>query len=112
MTIEDLVKVLGRPGKYQVLLTIFLCLNYVYVGWNHLGMAFMAAKTKHHCTVKNSSDIASLVPMEEKNGKKEWKKCYLLAGKNNSDEIKCSSGWTYYLPDREQTIISEVNHNS
>ena len=109
MTTEELAKALGRPGKYQILLTVFLCLNYVYLGWNNLGMAFIAAKTKHHCEVKNSSDIDRLVPLETKNGKEQWKKCKLYSDYNQSEEVGCPNGWTYYHPDRERTIISEVS---
>ena len=111
MTTEDLAKALGRPGKYQLLLTVLLCMNYVYVGWNHLGMAFLAAKTKHHCSVGNSSDIDHLVPLEKKNGKEQWKGCKLYTNYNQSKEVQCSSGWTYYLPDRERTIVSEVSYS-
>jgi hypothetical protein len=111
MTTEDLAKALGRPGKYQLLLTVLLCLNYVYVGWNHLGMAFLAAKTKHHCTVKNSSDIDNFVPLEKKNGKEQWKGCKLYSDYNKTEQVSCSNGWTYYHSDRERTIVSEVNYS-
>ncbi|XP_028417308.1 uncharacterized protein LOC114541706 [Dendronephthya gigantea] len=107
MSAEDIAKALGNPGKFQILLTIFLCLNYVYVGWNHLGMAFIGAKTKHHCSVKNSSNINSLVPLVKKNGKEQWDGCNLYSDHNSSKKVECSTGWTYYLPDKEQTIISE-----
>jgi hypothetical protein len=108
MATEELTKALGHPGKCQVLLTALLCLNNVFVCWNHLGMAFLAAKTKHHCTVKNSSDIDHLVPLVKKNGKEQWDGCKLYSMYNSSEKVECSSGWTYHLPDREQTIISEV----
>jgi hypothetical protein len=104
MKTEELTKALGQPGKFQVLLTALLCLNNTMTCWNHLGMAFLAAKTNHHCSVKNSS----LVPSVKKNGKEQWDGCKLYAGYNSSQKVKCPSGWTYYLPDREQTIIAEV----
>ena len=113
MTTEDLAKALGKPGRFQVLLTVFLCMNYVYVAWNHLGMAFLAAKTKHHCSLKNSSDIDALVPTVKKNGKEVWDGCKLYDGHNSSEKVKCSSGpWTYYLPDRENTIVAEVKYSA
>ena len=105
---EELTSALGQPGKFQLLLTLLLCLNNIVVCWNHLGMAFLAAKTKHHCSVKNSSDIDYLVPLVKRNGKEQWDGCKLYAGYNSSEKVECSSGWTYYLPDREQTVISEV----
>ena len=108
MTTEELTKALGQPGKFQVVLTALLCLNNIIVCWNHLGMAFFAAKTEHHCSVKNSSDIDHLVPIIKKNGKEQWDGCKLYAGHNSSKKVECFSGWTYYHPGREETIISEV----
>ena len=112
MTTEELTKALGQPGKFQVVLTTLLCLNNVIVCWNHLGMAFFAAQTEHHCSVKNSSDIGTLVPMINKNGKNQWDECNLYAGYNSSEKVECSSGWTFYHPGRERTIISEVKIHS
>ena len=108
MAMEELMKSLGRPGKFQVLLTALLCPNLLMVCWNHLGMAFFAARTKHHCSVKNSSDIKYLVPMIKKNGKQRWDGCKLYAEYNSSEKVECPGGWTYYHPGRERTIISEV----
>ena len=108
MATEELTNALGKPGKFQVLLTALLCLNEVIGCWNHLGMAFFAAKTEHHCSVQNPSDIDYLVPMIKKNGKEQWDGCYLYAGHNSTKKVKCPSGWTYFHPGRERTIISEV----
>ena len=109
MATEELTTALGQPGKFQVLLIALLCINNVIVSWNHLGMAFFGAKTKHHCSVQNSSDIDRLVPLVEKNGKEEWDGCRLYKNFNSSDKVQCLRGWTYYLSERERTIISEVN---
>ena len=99
---------LGKPGKFQVLFYLYLAANWIYISWNHLGMTFIGAKTKHHCTVANSSDVSLLVPLMSKNGKSVWDGCHLFDGYNTSEKIPCPNGWTYDLPEGEATIISEV----
>ena len=108
MTTEDLSRALGKPGKFQVLLYIMLAANYTYVCWGHLGMAFIGGKTKHHCRVKNESDIENLVPVIMKNGVKQWDKCHLYSGYNKTKKIPCPNGWSYKLQGRENTVIAEV----
>ena len=111
MTAEHLARALGKPGKFQMLLYMMLAMNYVYVCWNHLGMAFLAAKTKHHCRVENKTDIARLVPLVNKHGKMQKDQCHLYAAANDTKKIPCPNGWTYYLPDRESTVIEKVSNN-
>jgi hypothetical protein len=108
MTTDTLTNSLGKPGKFQVLLYLYLSANFIHICWNYLGMAFLGAKTKHHCTVANSTDVSRLVPLIWKNGKSEWDGCHLFDGYNTSEKIPCPNGWTYDLPAGETTIISEV----
>ena len=108
MTTDGLTNSLGKPGKFQVLLYIYLSSTWIYISWNHLGMAIIGAKTKHHCTVANSTDVSRLVPLKTKNGKSFWDGCHLFDGYNTSKKISCPNGWTYGLAKGEETIISEV----
>ena len=109
MATDTLINSLGKPGKFQVLFYIYLCANTIYLSWNHLGMTFIGAKTKHHCKVENSTDVDRLVPMISKNGKTEMDGCHLFDGYNTSKKIPCPNGWTYDLPEGEATIISDVS---
>lgn len=111
ITPEHLAKALGKPGKFQFLLYIVLSMNVVYVSWNHLGMAFLGANTKHHCRVENKTDVDHLVPLVNIGGKKQWDGCHLYAGYNTTDMIPCPKGWTYDLTDRESTIVAKVINN-
>ena len=72
----------------------------------------MGAKTKHHCRVRNTTDINEVVPLIKKGGKKEWDGCNLFVNVSTKEKQSCQNGWTYYLKGREQTIISEVTINS
>jgi hypothetical protein len=108
MTTDAVTNSLGKPGKFQVLFYLYLASNWIYISWNHLGMTFIGAKTKHHCTVANSTDVSLLVPLKSKNGKSVWDGCHLFDGYNTSEKIPCPNGWTYDLPEGEATIISEV----
>ena len=112
MTTDSLTSALGRPGKFQVFMYLYLSANWIYICWNHLGMAYIGARTKHHCSVQNSTEVSTLVPWVEKNGRKQWDGCHLYAGYNTTKKVACPNGWTYALPQGEQTIISEVKCSS
>lgn len=108
MTTDNLTNVLGKPGRFQVLLYLYLSANWIYISWNHLGMVFIGAKTKHHCSVENSTDVHLLVPLVKKNGRIQWDGCHLYEGYNTTMKIQCRDGWSYVLPEGEKTIIAEV----
>lgn len=111
MVVDNLAKKLGEPGRFQVILYVMLCCNFIFVSWNHLGMAFIGAKTEHHCQLENKTVNDDLVPTVKKGGKIERDKCHLFNGYNSSVKVSCVNGWTYYLEDRETTIISQVSSN-
>ena len=50
-SVEGLVRALGDPGRYQVLVMVLLCFNYVPVSVNHLLMAFHGFAPDHNCRV-------------------------------------------------------------
>ena len=108
MAVDTLASALGSPGKFQMILYFMLCFNTFFVAWNHLGMAFMGAKTKHHCSVENTTHIDKIVPLVTKSGKTEWDGCNLYVNASTKEEESCQNGWSYYLEGHEQTIISEV----
>ena len=50
-SVEGLVRALGDPGRYQMLVMVLLCFNYVPVSVNHLLMAFHGFTPEHNCRV-------------------------------------------------------------
>ena len=108
MAVENLASALGRPGKFQMILYLMLCCNTFFVSWNHLGMAFMGAKTKHHCKLENTSNIDDFVPIVKKGGKTEWDGCNMYVNASSKEKESCQNGWSYYFKGHEKTIISEV----
>lgn len=106
---DDLINALGNPGKFQVLLYLYLATNWTYCSWNHLGMAFLAAKTDYSCKIDNNSNVTTLATLPFlQNGKRQYDRCHVYGGFNSTEKIPCPNGWIYKLPDRESTIISEV----
>ena len=55
-SVEGLVRALGDPGRYQLLVMVLLCFNYVPVSVNHLLMAFHGFTPEHNCRVSICSD--------------------------------------------------------
>ena len=113
MAVDNLASALGNPGKFQVILYTMILCNPIFISWNHLGMAFIGAKTKHHCQVgNNTTQIAHLVPVVEKGVTSELDECHLFSGYNTTDRVPCTNGWTYYLKGRENTVIAQVSKES
>ncbi|XP_046845488.1 uncharacterized protein LOC124439308 [Xenia sp. Carnegie-2017] len=78
-TVEDLTNAIGSPGRFQIMLCAILSCSYLFTCFGHLGMAFYAAKTDHHCFLPNSSttSIKYSIPNDGKNGKDQ---CHLSYG--------------------------------
>ena len=101
--IDDLLNILGKPGKLQSLSFLCLCANLWIVMTNHMASVFFNAKTDHSCKINGNgtSGVRHLVTKS-----KHAQACYVSLG-NSSDKMKCSE-WTYDLPEGEKTVISEV----
>ena len=109
--VDNLMTSIGQPGKFQVLICVFLFVNIFISTSNHLAIVFYAAKTKYHCKVEDGGSVKDFVPTLKSNSEKleEWDGCHLYGGANNTNvTTACNNGWTYYLEDGEATIISEV----
>ncbi|XP_046854931.1 solute carrier family 22 member 5-like isoform X2 [Xenia sp. Carnegie-2017] len=108
MAVEKLAGAIGSPGRFQIILYLMLCCNSFFVAWNHLGMAFMGAKTKHHCDVGNASMVANLIPPVSKpGGRAKWDGCHVYVNKTSKEIRSCPNGWSYDLKGRVKTIISQ-----
>ncbi|XP_046845860.1 organic cation transporter protein-like isoform X2 [Xenia sp. Carnegie-2017] len=107
-TTEYLAFAIGSPGRFQVVLCLMLSVSSSFVSWGHLGMAFYAAETEHHCLLPNSSwNIKDFIPTVKENGKEVLDRCHLYSDVNKTTKISCTHGWTYNLSGKETTIISE-----
>lgn len=49
INLEPLTHKLGNPGRFQVVIFFFLCLNYYPLVFSHVIMAFFAITPKHQC---------------------------------------------------------------
>ena len=47
MKINDLLSMLGNPGRYAMVMFIFFTLNYFLVSFNHLAMSVFGAAPPH-----------------------------------------------------------------
>ena len=107
--IEGALNKLGRPGRYHVLVFIFLGLNNLVVVLNHLAMVVFAPKTLFKCHIPeeqtNGTDgeVAVLTSSE----------CALFAnvsvnGTWSTTEYDCPGQWDYEGADSEYSIIMQV----
>ena len=106
--VDNLMKAIGNPGKYQVLIFALTSINFMIMLSTHFTMIFFAAKTKHHCRVAKGRNISD-IPLIMSNGQRQLDGCNLYENGNKTQTIPCNNGWTYSMEEREQTIISEFD---
>ena len=107
--VDNLMKAIGNPGKYQVLIFALTSINFMIMLSTHFTMIFFAAKTEHHCSVATGRNISDIIPTITSNGEQKLDGCNLYQNGNKTQTIPCNNGWTYYMEEREQTIISEFD---
>ena len=106
--IEELFKNIGNPGRFQLLSYFCLVTSMVFVMNNHLIAVFYAAKTPHHCKLGVNETLQDFIPIVVRDGEEQLDECWMYTNGNMNETEPCRNGWTYNLPDGENTIISEV----
>ena len=108
MKLDDLISQLGSPGRYQVLIFLFLCLNYFPVAFNHVIMAFLGVRPRHQCHSKAyyNSTGNSMLNFEEALVNQVFEKDNVTA-----EFGKCSG--TYRFPTgRKMSVTCPEDENS
>ena len=106
--VDNLMKAIGNPGRFQVLIFALISINFMIMFPTHLTMIFYAAKTEHHCSVARGQNLTDVIPIVIRDNERQWDGCNLYKNGNKTHTIPCDNGWTYYMEERERTIISEV----
>ena len=109
MDVDDIFRLLGAPGRYQVIIYIMLCCNYYPVVINHLAMAIYGARTAFMCALPTNSSSNNYSTSDSM--KLTLDKCYINYTDmltNVTTKEECTS-WDYELDDREVNIVSEVS---
>lgn len=119
--IDDLLNQLGKPGRYQLLIYLLLCLNYFPISFNHLVMAFYGAKTNMRCNAPDQfADMLydGVGNVGSTNGSVEVSVvaadiCANIPTNNTSPDVTssgtCPYGWSFDVADGETNIITEWN---
>lgn len=128
-SLDDILRVIGRFGRYQICVFLLICLGTGYANIFTLNFVFTAGEIKHRCRISecessNAGDyeyqpnwLESAVPFENDLPKS----CIRYAFQNNTGNECTSSGnfdrsienecskWIY--DDYENTIVKEVCYN-
>ncbi|XP_014668813.1 PREDICTED: organic cation transporter protein-like [Priapulus caudatus] len=110
--LEDLMGAIGDPGRYQIGIYVLLCLNYMPVAFNHLGMVFFGAIPTHHCKIgadRLALPLNESIPIKVVKGHNVVDSCNMYVNGSSSVEA-CTDGWqyaTYPGNPPESTIATE-----
>ncbi len=111
MDVDSLYRLLGQPGRFQIVIYLMLCCNYFPVVLNHLVMAIYGARTGYHCQLSAGYQFNTSVPYTVTEGKVTYDQCRVYTNwsiENNQTEV-CPLGWHYDVLPRENSIITEVS---
>ena len=131
--IDDLIGLLGNPGRFQALTFVLLAFNLFPVVFHHVCMAFYGYSPPHECRpqsiiptdVNSSQDLLVLTSYKvvDVNATRAvgisdyvmFQRCYAVvmsqSGVNSSEQ--CGVGeFRYHLPEDEKTVVVEVRLSS
>ena len=110
MEVDSLYRLLGRPGRFHIIIYILMCCNYFPVILNHLAMAIYGARSSYQCKLPEGNPTNESIPYAITNGKRVMDRCHVYENytRETNRTISCPDGWSYELGPRESNIISEV----
>ncbi|KAF0288151.1 Organic cation transporter-like protein [Amphibalanus amphitrite] len=109
-SVEGLVRALGDPGRYQVLVMVLLCFNYVPVSVNHLLMAFHGFAPEHNCRLPDQwPRNVSLPTVAPTIGDPRYQSCsmYVDPANHSWGTKDCIYGYEFHVEGLEWTVVSE-----
>ena len=110
--VDEVLKQLGSPGRFQIVIFILLCCNYMPLVFNHVIMAFFASRVPYVCSAAGNQNYLNISGQETKIEKIENTKCKSNLYLENSVNVtfRCTGGdWSFKPMPRETTITMEVN---
>ncbi|XP_040579995.1 solute carrier family 22 member 7 isoform X2 [Lepeophtheirus salmonis] len=113
-SLDDFLKILGNPGRYQIVVLILLATNYIPVAVNHLLMAFYAVSTQHHCRPLgkqefnyNNITIQNVVPIAPPPPPNSQCEMWIDPGNTSKGTQSCINGYEFEFDNNEWTIVAE-----
>lgn len=94
LNLEEFLAALGQPGRYQLVIYVLLCLNYMPVAFNHLAMVFYGATPPHHCHIPDNATLnnESIPYITDKDGHYGPAECLKYFNSSSTADVKCSDG--------------------
>ncbi|XP_041348194.1 organic cation transporter protein-like isoform X2 [Gigantopelta aegis] len=109
--VDEVLKHLGKPGRFQIIIFILLCCNYMPLVFNHVVMAFFGSRISHVCNaVKNETVYYETGGKNLTVQRIENTKCEsnLYLEKNTNLTVRCEGGdWSFKPMPGETTISME-----
>ncbi len=106
-TPQDILRLLGDPGKYSWVIVFLCCISNIPVPFNHMVMAVWGATPPHRCRLPDGVAPTNL-SIPEKDGKLDSCSVYVNYSYSSGETRPCPHGWEYTLVGRESTVVTEV----
>jgi hypothetical protein len=130
MEYEELLKVVGEFGPFQLMVFVVTSIMVIQTACNNLGMVFLGAKPDHFChipaldhlnltwdvlrnaTIPHNGESYSKCEMYKRNYT-DWTMLdvdeALLSNKDDLEKVACTNGWNYDDSIYKSSIVTQVN---
>lgn len=108
MEVDQLLEILGRPGRYSLALYLLLCSNYAMVSISHFTMVIYTAPVPHHCA---AADVLNNGGAENRNSTAApaLDSCSFFSNSSVDETGPCPNGWVYDALPGESNVLMEVS---
>ena len=111
MDVDELLRALGRPGRYSLTLYLLLSTNFSLVSISHFTMTIYGSPIPHQCAAPGRREDAGTVHRDSEAGP-VLDSCSVFgnwSGEGN-ETTPCPAGWVYDAPPGETNVLMEVSH--
>ncbi|KAI0215907.1 Organic cation transporter-like protein [Lamellibrachia satsuma] len=110
MDVDELLRALGRPGRYSLAIYLLLCTNFALVSISHFTMTIYGSPIPHHCAAPGRRDAAGTVHRGSEAGL-ALDSCSVFGNWSGvgNETAPCPAGWVYDAQPRERNVLMEFD---
>ena len=107
MDVDELIRALGRPGKYSLAVYFLLSTNYALVSISHFTMAIYASPIPYQCAASEGVEDGEFRFSNDSGTALD--SCSVFENNSNTTQ-PCTGGWVYDAPPGETNVLMEVGY--
>ena len=110
MDVDDLIRALGRPGKYSLAVYFLLSTNYALVSISHFTMAIYASPIPYQCAATEGVEVGKFRFSNDSGTALDSCSVFENSSAGGNTTQPCTDGWVYDAPPGEKNVLMEVGY--